>query len=72
MRKLKRRYKLVYEVWSIKRGDFETLEDYCTSFDTEKEARTYIAQERNRLWNLGGARLALATHYEIRKEQIKK
>lgn len=72
MRKLKSKYRLVYEVWSIKKGDFETLEHYCASFDTEQEARTYITQERNRLWNLGGARLALATHYEIRKEQIKK
>ena len=65
-KKLKRSYKVVYEVWAIRKGDFGTNETYLDEFDTDKQARAYIIQERNRLWNLGGMRLALGTKYEIR------
>ena len=65
-KKLKRSYKVVYEVWAIHKGDFDTNETYLDEFDTNKQAREYITQERNRLWNLGGMRLALGTKYKIR------
>ena len=63
---MKHTYKVVYEVWAIHKGDFGTNEIYLTEFATDKQARAYITQERNRLWNLGGMRLALGTKYEIR------
>ena len=63
---MKRSYKVVYEVWVIRKGDFGMNETYLDEFATDKQARAYIIQERNRLWNLGGMRLALGTKYEIR------
>jgi hypothetical protein len=63
---MKRNYKVVYEVWMIHKGDFDTHETYLTEFDTDRQARAFIIQERSRLWNLGGMRLALGTKYEIR------
>ena len=63
---MKRKYKVVYEVWAIHKGDFGTNETYLDEFDTDKQARAYIIQERSRLWNLGGMRLAMGTQYEIR------
>lgn len=59
-------YKVVYEIWIIHKGDFTINETYLAERDTEREAREYITQERNRLWSVGGARLALGTKYEIR------
>ena len=63
---MKHKYKVVYEVWAIHKGDFDTNETYLDEFDTDRQARAFIIQERNRLWNLGGMRLALGTKYEIR------
>ena len=63
---MKRSYKVVYEVWVIRKGDFGMNETYLDEFATDKQARAYIIQERNRLWNLGGMRLALGTKYKIR------
>lgn len=63
---MRRNYKVVYEVWAIRKGDFGTNETYLDEFATDTQARAYIVQERNRLWNLGGIRLALGTKYEIR------
>jgi hypothetical protein len=63
---MKHKYKVVYEVWIIHKGDFGTNETYLNEFDTDRQARDFIIQERNRLWNLGGMRLALGTKYEIR------
>ena len=68
---MRRKYKVVYEVWAIHKGDFGTNETYLNEFDTDKQARAYIVQERDRLWNLGGMRLALGTKYTIRKERRK-
>ena len=65
-RKRKSNYKVVHEVWVIHKGDFGTNETYLDEFDTDRQARAFIIQERNRLWNLGGMRLALGTKYEIR------
>ena len=66
LKRYRRNYKVVYEIWMIYKGDFTTNETYLAECDTEREARDYIIQERNRLWNMGGARLALGTKYEIR------
>lgn len=63
---MRRNYKIVYEVWTIHKGDFDTNETCLNEFNTDKQARAYIIQERNRLWNMGGMRLALGTKYEIR------
>lgn len=63
---MKRKYKVVYEVWAIHKGDFGTNETYLDEFDTDKQARAFIIQERSRLWNIGGMRLALGTKHEIR------
>lgn len=63
---MKRSYKVVYEVWVIRKGDFGMNETYLDEFATDKQARAYIIQERNRLWNLGGMRLALGAKYKIR------
>lgn len=63
---MKRKYKVVYEVWLIHKGDFDTYETYLDEFDTDRQARAYIIQERNRLCDMGGMRLALGTKYEIR------
>lgn len=60
------KYKVVYEVWIIHKGDFDTHETYLDEFDTDRQARAYIIQERNKLWDRGGMRLALGTKYEIR------
>lgn len=68
---MKRKYKVVYEVWAIHKGDFGTNETYLDEFDTDKQARAYITQERNRLWGMGGMRLALGTKYEIRRGRRK-
>ena len=65
-RKRKSNYKVVHEVWVIHKGDFGTNETYLDEFDTDRQARAFIIQERNRLWNLGGMRLALGTKYKIR------
>lgn len=65
-RKRKSNYKVVHEVWVIRKGDFGTNETYLDEFDTDRQARAFIIQERNRLWNLGGMRLALSTKYKIR------
>lgn len=65
-RKRKSNYKIVHEVWVIHKGDFGTNETYLDEFDTDRQARAFIIQERNRLWNLGGMRLALGTKYKIR------
>lgn len=64
-------YKIVYEIWMIHKGDFTTNETYLAERDTEREARDYIAQERNKLWEMGGMRLALGTKYEIRRGRRK-
>lgn len=63
---MRRKYKVTYEVWAIHKGDFDTNETYLNEFDTDRQARAYIIQERNRLWGIGGTRLALGTKYEIR------
>lgn len=63
---MKRSYNVVYEVWAICKGDFGMNETYLDEFATDKQARAYIIQERNRMWNLGGMRLALGTKYKIR------
>lgn len=68
---MKRQYKVAYEVWAIHKGDFDTNETYLNEFDTDKQARAFIIQERSRLWNMGGMQLALGTKYEIRKGRRK-
>ena len=60
------KYKVVYEVWAIHKGDFGTNETYLNEFDTDRQARAYITQERDRMWNMGGMRLALGTKYKIK------
>lgn len=60
------KYKVVYEVWAIYKGDFGTNETYLNEFDTDRQAREYITQERDRMWNMGGMRLALGTKYKIK------
>lgn len=59
-------YKVVYEVWAIHTGDFGTNETYLNEFDTDRQARAYITQERGRMWDIGGMRLALGIKYKIK------
>ena len=65
-RRYKKQYTVVYEVWKISRGVFDKNETYMDHFPTHKAARRWITQERERLWVIGGMRLALGTEYEIR------
>jgi hypothetical protein len=65
-RRYKKQYTVVYEVWKVSRGVFGKNETYMDCFTTHKAARRWITQERERLWYIGGMRLAMGTEYEIR------
>ena len=65
-RKNKSNYTPIYEVWEIRRGVYENIERIVDYFYTDKAARAFIIQERKRLWELGGMKLALGTEYKIK------
>lgn len=71
-KRYKKQYTVVYEVWKISHGVFDTNEHYMGYFLTHQDARRWINQERERLWSFGGMRLALGTEYEIRLGRIYK
>lgn len=65
-KRYKKQYTVVYEVWKVSHGVFDKNETYMGYFPTHKDARRWITQERERLWAIGGMRLAMETQYEIR------
>ena len=71
-KRYKKKYTVVYEVWKISHGVFDKNETYMGYFTTHKEARRWITQERDRLWSIGGMRLAMGIEYEIRLGRIYK
>lgn len=65
-KKIKSNYTPIYEVWEIRKGVYENIEKLIDYFYTKEEARDFITKERNRLFEIGGIKLAFSAEYKIK------